>query len=178
MRPPSIPPMPLLRPPCLPYPMYHTRPRPSVRSKRISPPTATHSTGLTLLVPVSFVRGTRSKHRVYCHLYMLNTNGLFSWGCCLLFFFPSPQLNVTRASLAADSAPPLCFSTIRTLAQARRLCNIVLILVVLFCACRCSVCVYGGYDSRNFAFVPTCPTLLSIFIVYICFWAYGVIWSN
>ena len=38
------------------------------------PPTATHSTGLTLLMPVSFIRGMRSKHRAYFHLYMLNTN--------------------------------------------------------------------------------------------------------
>jgi len=83
MRPP---PMPLLRLQCL---MYHTRPRPTVKSKRILLPTVTHSTGPTLLVPVGFVRVTRSKHRTYCHLYMLNTNGP-SWGYCLIYLFSSP----------------------------------------------------------------------------------------
>lgn len=95
-------------PPVPPYPMYHTRPCLTVRSKRISPPTATHSTDLTLLVLVLFVRDTRSKHRAYCYLYMLNTNGPSSWGCCSRFF-PFPPFNVTRASQAADGASPFFF---------------------------------------------------------------------
>jgi len=73
--------------------------------------------------------------------------------------------------------PPLFF-TIRTMAmaQARRLCNIVLILVVFFVHADVS-CVCTADTTRVFC-LRTNLGLAFLFYVYICFWAHGVIWIN
>jgi len=132
----------------------------------------THTTVLMRLVSVPVVWDMRSKHCAYCQLYMLNTNGPSSLGYNV--FFSSPQPNVTRAS--ADGAPPFFF-TIRTIAQARRLCNIVLTLVVLFLhtdvpyVCMADV-------TRLFFLLPSWSPIYFAILTFMLCWVYGVIWNN
>ena len=63
------------------------------------------------------------------------------------------------------------------MAQARLLCNIVLILVVLFVHADVPY-VCTADTTRVFCLRTDLALVLCYFMLIFCFWAYGVIWSN